>query len=250
MAAFKRTLMAAVVFAAATGLALAAQPPGGGGKGGGGFGGGGVTGLIKSKTVMADVKITEEQQAKLKDWSKDFQAKSGEMMKAAMEGIDRQDRKAMMEKMPAVQAEISKAAYKELGEVLKPDQVKRLKQIEVQVAGLRAFSQPAVKEALKVTDEQQTKIQDALQVSMRDGRDLNEEYGVQGFAGRPADAEKGKEFDKKRAAITKEAMAKVMSAMTDDQKKTWTTLVGEPIDTAKVQAESAGGGFRGKKKDD
>ena len=97
MKALKRSLLALAVFVGAAGLSVAVQPPQGGG--GRGFGGGGVAGLVKSKTVAADVKITDEQSAKLKDWSKEFAAKSQDMMKAAMEGVDRQDRKAMMEKM-------------------------------------------------------------------------------------------------------------------------------------------------------
>ena len=247
MKALKRSLLALAVFVGAAGLSVAVQPPQGGG-GRGGFGGGGITGLVKSKTVAADVKITDEQSAKLKDWSKEFATKSQDMMKAAMEGVDRQDRKAMMEKMPAVQAEISKAAYKELATVLKPDQVKRLKQIEVQVAGLRAFTTADVKDALKMGDDQTAKIKDATDTAMKDGRDLNEEYGVKGFGGRPDDADKAKEFDKKRAAITKEAMSKVKGTMSADQKKSWTELTGDPIDVAKVQAESMGAP-RGKGKD-
>ena len=247
MKALKRSLLALAVFVGAAGLSVAVQPPQGGG-GRGGFGGGGVTALVKSKTVAADVKITDEQSAKLKDWSKDFAAKSQEMMKAAMEGVDRQDRKAMMEKLPAVQAEISKAAYKELADVLKPDQVKRLKQIEVQVAGVRAFNQAEVKSALKITDDQVATIKEVTDGAMKEGRDLNEEYGVQGFAGRPADADKAKEFDKKRAAISKESWAKVVATMSAEQKKTWADLTGTPIDVSKVQAEMQGG-FQRKPKD-
>lgn len=249
MKALKRSLLALAVFVGAAGISLAVQPPQGGRGMGGGFGGGGVAGLVKSKTVIADVKITEEQQAKLKDWSKTFAAKTMESMKSAMEGVDRQDRKALGEAMAKVQAENAKTAYTELATVLQPDQVKRLKQIEVQVAGTRAFALPEVKTALKVTDDQEAKIKDATDSAMKDTRDLNEEYGVKGFGGRPTDADKAKEFDKKRAAITKETMTKVMGAMTAEQKKTWESLTGAPIDVAKVQAESMPA-FQGKGKKD
>ena len=60
MKALKRSLLALAVFVGAAGLSVAVQPPQGGG-GRGGFGGGGITGLVKSKTVAADVKITDEQ---------------------------------------------------------------------------------------------------------------------------------------------------------------------------------------------
>ncbi len=244
MKALKRSLLALAVFVGATGLSVAVQPP----QGGRGQGGGGAAALVKSKTVVADVKITEEQQGKLKDWSKEFAAKAQEMMKDGMDGVDRQDRKAMMEKMPAIQAKISQAAYTELATVLKPEQVKRLKQIEVQVAGVRAFGQADVKSALKITDDQEGKIKDATDAAMKDGRDLNEEYGVKGYGGRPDDADKAKEFDKKRAAITKETMTKVMGTMSAEQKKAWAELTGAPIDVAKIQADMAAA-FQRKAKD-
>ncbi len=246
MKVLKRSLLAMAVFVGAAGLAAVQAQQGGRGQGGG-FGGGPAS-LVRSKTVAADVKITEEQQTKLTDWSKEFATKAQEMMKAGMEGVDRTDRKAMAEKMPAVAAKVSAAAYTELATVLKPEQVKRLRQIEVQVAGLRAFNSADVKSALKIADEQQAKIKEATDGAMKDGRDLNEEYGVTGFAGRPADADKAKEFDKKRAAITKETLSKVMATMSAEQKKTWAELTGEPIDVSKVQADMAAG-FQRKPKD-
>jgi Spy/CpxP family protein refolding chaperone len=248
MVSYKRLVMAMSVFVAAAGIAIAAQPPQGGRGMGGGFGGGGVMGLIKSKTVIADVKITPEQTEKLTAWAKDFQPKVMETMKAEMSGIEKSE---WMTKMPEIQAKISKMTYTELGTVLKPEQVTRLKQIEVQVAGANAFRMANVKEALKITEDQEAKIKDANDTAMKDGRDLAEEYGVRGFGGRPMDADKAKEFDKKRAAITKETMSKIMGTMSADQKKTWATLTGEAIDVAKVQAETAGAGMgRAKKKDD
>ncbi len=42
--------------------------------------------------------------------------------------------------------------------MLKPEQVKRFKQIELQVGGVMAFNQPRVQEVLKLTDEQKEKI--------------------------------------------------------------------------------------------
>jgi hypothetical protein len=244
----KRSLMALAFLVGAAGLTLAVQPPQGGRGGRGGFGGGGVTTLVTSKTVLADINATEEQTAKLKDWAKGFATKTQDMRKAAMEGVDTSDRKAMMEKFTAVQAEITKTANTELATVLKPEQVTRIKQIETQVAGVQAFNMPAVKEALKIDDEQAQKIQEAARSTAGEMRDLAQEYGVRGFGG-PTDPEKAKEFAQKRAAITKQTMEKVMGTMTADQKAAYEKLVGKPIDVAKVQSETAGGGQRRPSKD-
>ncbi|MGL6076342.1 MAG: hypothetical protein ACRC8S_19490 [Fimbriiglobus sp.] len=253
MFSLKRISLALVLLVAVTGLSLA-QPPRQGGGGGMMMGAGrGVTGLLTSKTVQTDLKITEEQSEKLKAWGKEFAKTTTDTMTKAMEGIEKGDFKAMQERMPKVMAEISKTAYKQIGEVLKPEQVKRLKQVEVQVAGTRAFGMPEVKEGLKLTEEQEAKIKDANDVAAKDMRDLGEEYGLQRGFGRPMDPEKAKEFDKKRAVITKENMSKIKGALTEDQKKAWGEMVGADIDVNKIQTEMMAGmtgGFRPKKKDD
>ena len=59
-------------------------------------------------------------------------------------------------KMKEAQAELAKS----LDGILKPEQVKRFRQIELQVGGMMAFGQPRVQEALKLTDEQKEKIND------------------------------------------------------------------------------------------
>lgn len=230
-----------VVFAAlavvVAGPALA-QPPGGG-RGGVG---GGVLGLLQSKTVREDVKITDDQAGKLKDWQRDYAPKLREMMQEKMQGIDRSE---WREKMPAIMAEISKATYKELGEVLKPEQIKRLKQ----VGGLQALTTPDAAATLKLTDDQKEKLKGIADDAGKEMRDLSEEYGGRYPGQRPTDPEKAKEFDKKAGKITKDATDAAMKLMTDDQKKAHKELTGDPIDVAKVRTESMGQGKK-KKKDD
>ena len=244
-----RLVMAILVLVGATALtvtSVTAQQPkqGKGGFGGGMMGGGGALGLIRSKTVQDDVKITEDQSSKLKDWAKDYMPKMQEMMKSKMEGIDQSQ---FREKMPAIMAELSKETYKELAGVLKPEQIARLKQIEIQVAGNRAFAMPAVTEALKLKDDQKDKLKDVTDSAQKETMDLGQEYGSR-FGQPPMDAEKAKEFNKKMAAINDETMKKVTALLSDDQKKAWKDLTGATIDVAKVRTETAGPPR--KKKDD
>ena len=244
-----RLVMAILVLVGATALtvtSVTAQQPkqGKGGFGGGMMGGGGALGLIRSKTVQDDVKITEDQSSKLKDWAKDYMPKMQEMMKSKMEGIDQSQ---FREKMPAIMAELSKETYKELAGVLKPEQIARLKQIEIQVAGNRAFAMPAVTEALKLKDDQKDKLKDVTDSAQKETMDLGQEYGSR-FGQPPMDAEKAKEFNKKMAAINDETMKKVTALLSDDQKKAWKGLTGATIDVAKVRTETAGPPR--KKKDD
>jgi Spy/CpxP family protein refolding chaperone len=251
-----RLTTAAVLVAGMAGLTALAQR--GGGFGGGMFGGGPL-GLLRAKSVQSDLNITEEQAGKLKDWAKDYAGSMREKMQEKLKDIPRDQ---FREKIGEVMAEINKETYKELGTVLKPEQVKRLKQIDIQAAGARAFSMPDVQSALKLTADQKDKIKDVEQSAAKEGRDLREEYGL-GFGGRGGkgggkgkrtrpDPEKMKEFQKKSEAINKDTTSKVMAVLTDDQKKEWKELTGKPFDVAKMQEEMRGqfqgrGGFRKKK---
>ena len=61
---------------------------------------------------------------------------------------------------------------KRLADVLKPEQAKRLKQIEVQAAGLAAFSKDDVQTALKLTDAQKASVKTAADDMQKDIQDL------------------------------------------------------------------------------
>ena len=206
---------------------------------GGGFGGGGPTQLINSKTVLADIKATEEQVTKLKEWAKDYQTKQFESFKD-FKDLSKEER---TEKMAAMTAD----AWKQIGEVLKPEQVKRLKQIELQTAGAGAYSRKEVVEGLKITEEQTGKIREASTSMFKDMADLREEYGLKGF-GTKLEADKQKSYDKKVAALTKELTGKVEDVLTADQKAKWKEMIGEAVDVPKVQTESRPQ-FNFKKKD-
>ncbi len=233
-------LCAATVLLAGATTAAMAQPPGGGR---GGMWGGGVqmgpANLVASKTVLADLKATDEQVEKLKTWSQEYNRKQFEGMRERFQEFQGLDPAEMRTKMAALQAENAKKAYDELATVLKPEQVSRLKQIVVQAAGPQAFAMPEVVAALKPTDEQKDKLKDATDAYRKEVGELRQEMGL-GFGGgkgeRP-DPAKMAEFQKKNAGMTKELMSKVSAMLTDDQKAEWKKLTGETVDMAKIQAD-------------
>ncbi|MFO0851460.1 MAG: hypothetical protein U0871_23315 [Gemmataceae bacterium] len=231
-------------------VAANAQPPGGGrGMGMGGMGGGPAQ-LVQSKTVLAEVKATDEQAAKLKEWAKEYGTKQMAKMRETFQELQGLDPMEMRTKMGEIQAKATAEAYKEIGTVLKDEQVKRLKQIDVQFAGMGAFMRTDVRDALKITDDQREKFQTIQMGVFGEMRDLREEYGIQGFGPPKLDSAKQKEYDRKLAAITNEAMTKMADALTDDQKKAWKDLTGDKVDVAKIRSEMPAPQFGKKKKDD
>jgi hypothetical protein len=149
-----------------------------------GRGGGGVTSLVTNKAVQEDLKVTEEQATKLSEWSKEFQKKAAEIRKDegvefGKGGFGKIDEE-MQAKINSANAKISKEAYKQLGDVLKKEQVDRLKQIERQNLGLRAFTDTEVVEALKLTDSQKTSVKGISGDYTKEQREIMSEAGFGG----------------------------------------------------------------------
>jgi len=244
-----RFTMAVTLAAGLVGLAVAQQRQPGGGFGGG-FGQTGPAQLINSKTVQGDLKATEEQVTKLKEWAKAWVTKSEEMRREKMKEVPQEER---FQKGAAIQAEINKEAYTEIGKVLDEKQVKRLKQIELQMAGTRAYSQKDVAEALKITEEQVGKIREIGTASLKDRQELAEEYGISfgKGGGTKLEGDKLKEYQKKSEAINKDVATKTEAVLTDEQKKKFEEMIGEKVDLQKIRTElPAPMGFTGKKKKD
>ena len=130
--------------------AAGGQPPGGRGGMMGGFGGAGLTQLVVNKSVIEELKITDEQKEKLATWAKDAGAKQREKMQEIFTGGDRPDPAKRLEIMTTM----SKEQMEEVSKVLKEEQVKRLKQILLQIQGVTAFQSKETQVSLKLSDEQ------------------------------------------------------------------------------------------------
>jgi len=212
--------------------------------GGGRFGGfGGVATLVINKAVQEDLKMTDDQVTKVTEWAKEFRTKSMEIMKdKGVEfgkgnggkgggGFGRLTPE-QQEKMDAATAEISKVAYKDLGDVLKKEQVDRLKQIDRQNLGIRAFTTEDVATALKLNDTQRASIKSIAADFTKDSREIMAE--ARGEKGAGFDKEKFAEAGKKVQKVQKEYFVKVTDLLTDEQKKTWKDLTGDTFDVSKL----------------
>jgi hypothetical protein len=174
-------------------------------QGRGGFGGGGNLGfLLNQASVQEELKLSAEQKQKA----------AGEMEKlmgefASLQGLDREQRTAKM-------AEINKASEKSASAFLDADQLKRAKQISLQLQYLQAFMNPEVADSLKLTGEQNEKLQ-SLQSGVR--QEIQELFQG-GFS---------EEARAKAQTLNKAAMEKAAALLTADQKTKWGELTGKPF---------------------
>ena len=102
--------------------------------------------------------------------------------------------------------------------VLNADQMKRLKQIELQQAGAQAFSTENVQASLKLNDEQKEKIKTITEDMQKELRSVFQPGG--NFEG----------AREKMTALRKESLERVMAVLTADQKKAYKDLTGEPFE--------------------
>jgi hypothetical protein len=220
-------LAAAGLVVLAGGLATAQPPQRGGGRGG--FGGGMMTGpgLLMNKSVQQELKLTDDQIKKIDETVKEVREKHQDEFQALRDASQEERR----EKGAALMRKVGEETHKALAGVLKPDQEKRFKQIELQVRGAQAFTDPDVQKQLKLTEDQQDKIKTINEDAQKEMRSAREGGGGPGGF-------------QKMAEIRKEAAEKSVSVLSADQKAQWKEMTGAPFEV-RFEAPAGGRGGRG-----
>jgi Spy/CpxP family protein refolding chaperone len=168
-----------------------------------GYGAGGQF-LLLNKSVQEELKLTGEQRSKLKG-SVDKVLDEYQDKLSRLRQMDAEDRAALM-------AAITEKTNGIVTTVLDKDQVKRLRQIDLQQRGPMALYDPEVRKALNITEEQRGKLKALADEGFKqlhkavDARD-----------------------DKQAEAVVKAAMEKLDSLLTEDQKRTWKEMLGKPF---------------------
>ena len=205
-------------------------------RGRGGRGGFGPAGLINMEPVQKELKLSEEQVTKAKETVQSVREKFNDE-RAKLNDLEGQER---FQKAAELGQKEADETYTELAKDWKPEQIKRLKQLGVQISGLQAFMNPSVVKALKLTDEQKEKIT-ALNGEQRE--EMQNMFS-NGGGGDPA------EMQKKMATMRKEFLTKAVAVLTDDQKKEWKEQTGDPFEfPAQAGFGGRGKGKRNKDKD-
>ncbi len=174
--------------------------------------GGGMFVLLRLEQVQKELNLSDEQKEKIKELAKEM------MPGRPSEGQapSPEDRRAMMEKV-----------QKKLAEILKPEQLERLKQIQLQAQGAAALGNPEVVKTLGITDDQRAKLK-----TLRDEADgkRRELIGSMRDLSREERREKMAENQEKIRQIQKELMEKALAVLTPEQREKFEKLQGKKID--------------------
>jgi hypothetical protein len=184
-------------------------------QGRGGFGGGGVTQLLANESVQKELKLDSAQIEKATALAAETREKMTDV-RSKLEGLTGEE---LMAKRQELMKPINDEALKTAGTFLKPEQLTRVKQIELQQLGANALADPAIAKKLNVTDEQASKVKTILADSRSEMRELFQSAGDDRQAAMAT-----------VQALRKETNHKVMALMTGDQKKTWKEMTGEPFE--------------------
>ena len=114
------------------------------------------------------------------------------------------------------------------------EQAKRLEQIRTQLMGLRAFTDDRISIMLKLTADQKKEIKELAEDVRKESDELRQGIGM--------DFSKMGEMMKQVAEMNKQALSKASEILKDDQKKTWTELVGKPFEIKMVGGGRGGPG--------
>lgn len=220
-----KVCVAAAVVALVVGPALAQRPQRPGGGGGFGFGQMDLQTLLANKSVQEEIKADKDQIAKITEAVTKFREEhKDDYAKLRNRETSREERAELGRKL----GEKFTTAAKDL---IKPEQMKRIKQIQLQLqarGGPAVFASEEVQKELKFTDEQKDKIKTIADDLRKDTADLG--FNQEGFT--------------KRRELTTEASEKVQKVLTEEQKKAWKELTGAPFEI-RIERPARPGGAGG-----
>jgi hypothetical protein len=251
------TLTLAALTLAMTMSAVEAQP--GGQRQGGGFGGGAtmggarpvsITQLLQIEKVRKAAEILDEQVADIKTSVDKIRqdARSNQGERPNFRELTEAQREEFFKKFRTQQETTNKKIQEAIEEVLLPQQVERLEEIRLQIQGVAALLTEPVQKALKITAEQKTKFEAIQKGTQEKGQELFS--GVrEAFQG--GDREKAQammqEIREKMTAMQKAAEGKILSILTDGQKKEFKEMKGKPVEISPEELRPSRGGQGGQR---
>ena len=169
--------------------------------------------------AQEDLKLTDEQKEKVEQHLRELLPDAMQFFQS-MEGLKPEEREKELKAFrPKVQAKLAAV----LKETLKEDQVKRLRQLELQRDGALALmhGEAELGKDLKITHEQRKQFMAVIQDMQKKIEPLIKEAHSGGNV---------EEIRPKAMKIRKEHEDQIEALLTDAQKKQWKEMLGKPLD--------------------
>ncbi len=197
-----------------------------GGRGGffqAGRGMSGPAALLSNPSVQKELGLDDGQLASMGE----MQQAMRNSMREAFSQLQGTPREEMREKLQELMQETNTKVMSQVEKILKPDQMKRLKQINFQQIGILGYgNSKEMQAALKLSDDQTEKLKQIREDTQADVRELMQ--SLRG-GGRGGDRNAFADLRKKSEALRTEAKTEAMDLLTSEQKTAWKELTGKPF---------------------
>lgn len=229
-----------------------------GGGPGGGFGGpgggmgrmGGSLMLLRSEQVQQELKLTDDQKTRLQQLGEKLRTEMRERF-ASLSNLSDEQRRARMNEMREQmqkEAETREAeTFKQIAEILQPEQLKRLKQIQLQLEGPSALRRPEVAEAIGLSADQKAQLEQLATESQAATMKLWE--GIQGLD-REQRQQRFAELRQKGQEQREQFEQKAMAVLQPEQKQKLGEVFGEPFELDRSQLFQDRGRDGGRRRSD
>ncbi len=172
--------------------------------------------VVFREKVLDELKVSDEQREKLMQYVMEQVMETGPFLDSLKEaGPEREEK--LKEHRKNAEAKLGKL----LAEVLQPEQRKRLRQVTLQQEGPFALGQEDVRKELKITQQQMMKFTAIVKDLQEQAQSLVKEVQA---GGNP------EEIRPRIEKLRKDHAQKLEAVLTDDQKKQWKELLGQPFD--------------------
>lgn len=172
--------------------------------------------LIRVPQFHKDLQLSEEQSGKLTTIFNAHEKAKRELF-SGLGKVPRTERKQRIADASEKYMELRVQVFQEIAEALTVDQRKRMSQIELQLRGIRALSDPTIARQLKLNLDQQRKTRAAIRA---------QDYQIAQLRQKQSS---GPNQKVEIAAIRKTTEEKIVGLLTDDQRNSYDQMKGEPF---------------------
>lgn len=174
--------------------------------------------LLNNHGVQKEIKLTEKQHAQVKKVVQEvFDKYKGEFVRAG------RDREKQAKLIADSTQETRDRLHEKLPDILKPEQLKRLNEIQIQVNGIASFKREEVQKELKLTAEQKRDIRQIGDGLKSEIEEVFKDASKEPVRKMPGAMRKIKE-------LKDDATRKAVETLSEEQQKKWRQMNGEKFD--------------------
>lgn len=198
--------------------------------------------LIKNPQVKDELQLTEAQSAKIEQIEAKLKSQSQQLPNLNLTELNVDQREKQLVELSEQLQKQAQTSQKEVASILQPDQLKRLKEITLQLYGWGVLTSSQFIEELQVTPQQQQQFMDLHKQMLRQ---ISENWPAASQDKPEAKQVEREVFRQTMDRITRQANQQALAILTPEQQKLLETLKGRKFELDPAQMPTTGPGTPG-----